>query len=115
MDSKLLDIEKLRYITMEDDDLAKEILLDFLIESKQIISNLKVSIKNKNLEKVTSLSHKLKGSSASVGAISITEFSEKIEKLSKNNELNTINIIFFDFITLYDKTIYMIKNLELLK
>ena len=75
---------------MNDLELAKEILNDFVSETPDLVEQLIQSIKKKDIYKITKAAHELKGSSATIGAQKLFIFSKEIEELAKKNNINQL-------------------------
>lgn len=115
MEPILIDINGLLHRTMNDPEFAKEILNDYLDETPQMIISLQEAVKLVDLQSIQDLSHKIKGSSASIGALKVKLKSELIENMAKVDNITNIDEILLDFIESYNKTINSIKKLEIMK
>lgn len=115
MNFKLIDIDGLLHRTMNDPEFAREILDDYLTETPEMISRLQKAVELSDIKFIKIFSHKLKGASASVGAVEIKKQSELIEKMSDKAEIIKITNTITGFLELYYKTIQTIKNLEIMK
>lgn len=74
--------------TMNDPELAKEILNDFISDTPDLISKLQEAILNKKLTQVISISHELKGSSATIAATDLSNKAKIIELRGRENNLD---------------------------
>lgn len=72
-------------LEMDDDeesrDFSKEIVVSFFEQAQNTIEEMKKGIKTRDLEKLSSLGHYLKGSSATLGLIKIKDACEAIQHL----------------------------------
>ncbi len=115
MDLKLIDIDGLLHRTMNDPEFAREILDDYLTETPEMIDELQKAVESSDLKIIKVFSHKLKGASASVGAIEMKRQSELIEKMSNNADIIKIRDSIAVLLEFYYKTVNTIKNLEIMK
>lgn len=115
MELSIIDIQDLLHRTMNDTEFAKEILDDYLFETPEMIQRLKIAVDSKDINEIIAYSHKLKGSSASIGALELKEKSETLEKIAKNADINNIQSSISRLIECYAVTIKTIKELEIMK
>lgn len=115
MDLEIINIDDLLHRTMQDRDFAKDVLIDYLEETPQMYITLLDALKSYNLESCIQISHKLKGSSASAGAIKIMALTKEIETLAKQSEIERLEKFIPDFKRCYNETIQTIKSLDIMK
>ena len=115
MDELLIDINDLLERTMSDEEVAKEVLNCFIIETEHVVTKIKQSIDNIDLVQIREFAHELKGASASAGAIKIMKLSESMQKLAEQENYNEIKNISSDLYTSFQSTITEIKSLDLMK
>jgi HPt (histidine-containing phosphotransfer) domain-containing protein len=87
--ASIFDWDGLLHRLMGDEDLAREIIDDFL---KQIPDNLvavRKALNNKDLLLVQREAHIIKGASSNIGALSMKEIAEQIEIASEKKDLVT--------------------------
>jgi CheY-like chemotaxis protein len=93
---------------LDDGDEAGTLLVElvstFITESDENLENLKKLIGTKTYEEVIMLSHKMKGSSANLGAKGFSELCAEIEKKTKNNDMNGLLEILNDLQNSYEQT-----------
>ncbi|MHC5076664.1 MAG: response regulator [Planctomycetota bacterium] len=70
-----------------DEEIIKEMIPLFIADSRVQLEDLATAIKKKNSKQVRSLAHSIKGASANIGAIKISEAALKIEKKDLNKDL----------------------------
>jgi two-component system sensor histidine kinase/response regulator len=102
----IFDWDGLLHRLMGDEDLAKEIIDDFL---KQIPDNLfavKKALKKKDLLLVQREAHTIKGASGNVGALTLQEIAEQIEIASKAKDLVKAG----SFVAKLDTQLEILKN-----
>ncbi len=69
-----------------DEEFCRELLEDFYEQSEKILSQVKEDIRRNNLNDVSILLHKLKGSAGTVRVTEIAEYSLEAEEAVKNND-----------------------------
>ena len=102
----IFDWEGLLHRLMGDEDLAKEIVDDFL---KQIPDNLfavKQALNKKDLPLVQREAHIIKGASGNVGALTLQKIAEQIEIASETKDLVKVGT----FVTKLDIQLEILKN-----
>jgi HPt (histidine-containing phosphotransfer) domain-containing protein len=102
----IFDWDGLLHRLMGDEDLAKEIIDDFL---KQIPDNLfavKKALNKKDLLLVQREAHVIKGASGNVGALTLQEIAEQIEIASEAKDLVKAG----SFVSKLDIQLEMLKN-----
>lgn len=102
----IFDWDGLLHRLMGDEDLAKEIIDDFL---KQIPNNLfavKKALNDEDLPLLQREAHIIKGASGNVGALNLQEIAEQIEIASERKDLVKAG----SFVTKLDKQLEILKN-----
>ncbi len=102
----IFDWDGLLHRLMGDEDLAKEIIDDFL---KQIPDNLfavKKALNDEDLPLLQREAHIIKGASGNVGALNLQEIAEQIEIASEGKDLIKAG----SFVTKLDKQLEILKN-----
>ncbi len=84
------DLDALKTRVRNNEKLIKKLVMLFLDDLPQLMKDLKQNIETNNLEEIMAVAHRIKGSSANLGAISVSEVSAVIERASKDNDLNNI-------------------------
>lgn len=84
-------------LEMDDDDeersFSRAIVFGFFEQAETTFQQMETNIKEKNLEQLSSLGHFLKGSSATLGLITVKDACEKIQHLgSKKDETGNNDI-----------------------
>lgn len=115
MSGKLFDYEGLLNRTMNDIEIAKEILECYIEDTPGIISQLEEAIEKKNLKKCREKSHEIKGSSASVGALEMQRIAANIQKESEDNSLENVKELTVNLVVAYKETENEILQLEIMK
>ncbi|MGL1892780.1 MAG: Hpt domain-containing protein [Spirochaetaceae bacterium] len=113
MDDVFLDIEGLISRTMNDLEITKEVLSCYLEETPGQLEELKKAVELENIGQIHEISHGIKGSSASVGAIKMQKLSEKIQYESQKNNHQLIKELTLDLEDIYTITKQVIENTEL--
>ena len=114
---KLIDENKIEIIQdfQSDEDLSffVELLDIYINDFPQTLKHLKNSISDKNQKQLIFYSHKLKGSSLTLGIDKITKICNKLEEQAKIGSFNkTTENLFEDLVKNFDK---VLKELETLK
>ncbi len=84
------DFERLKQISLGDSSFEKDLLGDFIIDAELKLQTLQEQLLNKNVPKIISTAHTLKGSSYSVGATLVGDEALGIELSAKNNDLESV-------------------------
>ncbi len=114
MENNLININSLLYRTMNDADLAKDVLYDYLNEIPKLFSDIKNALDSEDYNKLKNLAHKIKGASASIGANVMKIEAESLESLAMESNKSTIKNHLEIFKGKLDETIETIKKLELM-
>jgi PAS domain S-box-containing protein len=72
---------------MGDDEFAREVAAQFLVELPSLLANLKEGAARKDVESISKLAHKIKGSAANVGGDALKEAASDLEKAGKAADL----------------------------
>jgi HPt (histidine-containing phosphotransfer) domain-containing protein len=80
LDEAVLDLEQLRSVTLEDEDLMREILGALIDDTTRQIGLLEASIVAADGDRTRRLAHYSKGACASVGARAAATLLQRIEK-----------------------------------
>lgn len=73
-----------------DESDAKEIFNGFLLDAKNMIKEMEISLEDKEIAQVTELAHSIKGASGNLRVKDVFELTQKIEKLSKEKKVSEI-------------------------
>lgn len=84
--NSVIDLSVLRGICHGDDDILYEMLGDFIEINDEVIQELNTAISSENVEDVTGLAHKLKGSAGTAGAKQLAEVAKALEIAGSKNE-----------------------------
>lgn len=115
MSKKLFDYEGLLTRTMNDIEIAKEILECYIEDTPGTISQLEEAIEIKNLKKCREKAHEIKGSSASVGAVEMQAIAANIQQESEANSLENVTKLTESLIKVFKETEEIILQLEIMK
>lgn len=76
----LATFEQIREMDDDDnDDFSRAIVMGFLDQADETFTKMDISLKDKDLDQLSSLGHFLKGSSATLGLIKVKDFCEAIQ------------------------------------
>lgn len=90
-------------------DLLVELIALWQGTADQVLNDLDSAISGKNLPEIESLSHKLKGSCANIGALKMSKVCESIEDVSSSGSFDGIEEMFA-----YAKTLYPLSKEHLI-
>lgn len=88
-----VDVHVLEELVGNDPDTVKEMLQDFRVNAAKTAAELHTNYKKGELETVGSISHKLKSSSRSVGAMKLGELCAEMEQAGKNGDQDAIDAL----------------------
>ncbi len=100
------DREGLIHRLMGDEDLAKEIIGDFLEQISDRLHAVKKALNNQNLLLIHREAHIIKGASGNVGALTLQEIAQQIEIASEAKDLVKAG----SFIAKLDTQFEILKN-----
>ncbi len=88
-----------------------EILNLFLSESEKIMKKIDFQIAGKIFKELRISAHTLKGASANVGAVRLSELSSKMEEKAKNSDENNLGVLHTELMKCYVLTRIELENL----
>ncbi len=86
--SEVLDRRQLREVTLDDDDLMREILHALIDDTSRQIPLLQAAIREKDPQATRRLAHYSKGACANVGAMSAAAALESIERTAARSDFD---------------------------
>lgn len=89
-DPPVLNHEELLARCMGNIEFAERVLAKFQSSFGQDLESLETELKLENVDTVASVAHRLKGSSASVGAPGLNQYATEIEELGRADRLGEI-------------------------
>jgi HPt (histidine-containing phosphotransfer) domain-containing protein len=89
-DSRFFDFERLKQISLGDTVFEKDLLSDYMADAEQKLQSLQDLLLARDIKKIITTAHTLKGSSYSVGANLVGDEALGIELSAKNNDLGNI-------------------------
>lgn len=92
-DSSVFEREIFMENLMEDIDLARHIIDIFLKDAPEQLRSLKRAIEEEDMPGLGSCAHRLKGSSANIGGISLSNSASKVEAAAMSGEHDDINVL----------------------
>ena len=81
-----LDLKRLKKVSLGDKDFEKDLLKDYMVDTRSKYEQMTDVLKEKNLKKLSELAHTLKGSSYTVGASIVGDESLGIELSARSND-----------------------------
>ena len=84
----VFDIDQLRNVCMEDQELMRELVATLIDDATQQISALRVAIEQADPTSCARLAHYVKGACANVGAVSMAALLRQIERSAKAGDFN---------------------------
>lgn len=109
--SKLIDFDGLMERTMDDREIALEILECYLDETKSCLEGLSRACSDADLSETREKAHEIKGSSASAGAMLMRDIAEKAQKESENGNLDIVKKLTKELEEAFTKTQVEIKEI----
>ncbi len=88
--SVAVDVNVLKALIGDDDEMIREFLHDFRLSAKKIAAELRAACGANQAEAAGSLAHKLKSSSRSVGALALGELCAAMEKAGKGGDAEAL-------------------------
>lgn len=107
-----IDISVLRGICHGDDEILFEMLGDFIEINDEVIKELSTAINSENIDDVTGLAHKLKGSAGTAGAKQLAEVAKALEIAGSKTEWSAIRDLAPNLITEFDRVRTEIASLR---
>jgi ABC-type amino acid transport substrate-binding protein/CheY-like chemotaxis protein/nitrogen-specific signal transduction histidine kinase/HPt (histidine-containing phosphotransfer) domain-containing protein len=86
-----IDENALKTMFGDDEDMFREILVDFIEPSKGIIKEIQIGFEQHSAENVKQGAHKLKSSALSIGAVELGELCQILEEAGKNDDWDVID------------------------
>jgi histidine phosphotransfer protein HptB len=86
-DSQVLDREQLRNITLDDEELMREIVSALVAEVSVQINALDEAIRSSRVQDCVKLAHSARGACGNVGAASLAALFSAVESEAKNGDL----------------------------
>jgi HPt (histidine-containing phosphotransfer) domain-containing protein len=84
----VLDMDQLRDICMEDQDLMRELVTALIDDAKAQIPALEKAVENADAKSCARLAHYVKGACANVGAVSMATILKNIEQSAGEGDFN---------------------------
>ncbi|KAJ2715631.1 Phosphorelay intermediate protein [Coemansia spiralis] len=94
LDSDILDLDVFNQLVLMDDEndqeheFSREIVQSYLDQAKSTFADMDRALKSKDLSKLSSLGHFLKGSSATIGVKKVQECCKRIQYLGKLHSIS---------------------------
>lgn len=98
-----IDLSVLKGICHGDDDILLEMLGDFVEINDEVIRDLSAAINAEDIDNVTGLAHKLKGSAGTAGAKKLAEVAKALEIAGSKTEWTAINDLAPDLVSEFDR------------
>ena len=86
----MLDWRQLRDITLDDDELMREVLTTLLDDTSKQILLLNQAIRSKDTQKTVRLAHYCKGACANVGANAVAEVLRRLEQQAAHQSFDRL-------------------------
>jgi len=102
----IFDWDGLLHRLMGDEDLAKEIINDYLNQIPDNLLGVKKALEHEDLSLVQREAHIIKGASGNVGALSLQDIAEKIEVACEEKDLVKVG----SFVSELDTQLVILKN-----
>ncbi|MEM1025398.1 MAG: Hpt domain-containing protein [Myxococcota bacterium] len=82
-----LDFKRVREAAGDDPEFIQELMELYLEDAAERLQELRAAVSNGSTDEVARSAHKLKGSSANVGAQGISDCAKTLEEMGKNGDL----------------------------
>ena len=92
------------------EDSVQELIDLYLTTSPEVLHNIQEAIQEQDSEKLAFWSHRLKGSSCTLGFDDIQNLSEETETLSRHGDVKAAALKFKDIIPLYERLEHTLKR-----
>ena len=110
--STVIDLSVLRGICHGDDEVLFELLDDFIEINDEVVQELNTAIVTENVDDVTGLAHKLKGSAGTAGAKQLAEVAKALEIAGSKTKWPAIRNLAPNLITEFDRVRTEIASLR---
>jgi histidine phosphotransfer protein HptB len=86
--TQVLDREQLREVTLEDEDLMRQLLAALIEDTERQLPLMEVAIRGEDRQQCARLAHYCKGACANIGAKAVAGVLEKMERSAHDGELD---------------------------
>ncbi|MFN2392314.1 MAG: PAS domain S-box protein [Pyrinomonadaceae bacterium] len=76
-----------------DQDFASELIKAYIFDTTERLNALTPAVEKNDLEMIKNLSHSIKGSSATLGAVTMASLSEEFESIAQSGSLQNVNVL----------------------
>jgi len=105
-----MEISELSERVSGNEELVRELLQLFIDTSPDIITDIKEALKKRDANALEFAAHKLKGSSANIGATQVRKISSELEMLGHSGDVEPALLISLDIDKEFDRTIRWIRE-----
>ncbi len=95
--TEAIDMEELKEIMDDDDELINECFEDFLNDSPEMLADIKKAIDTSDGSRLEKAAHKIKGSLKYLAANKAAEFALQLEDIGKKNNFGNVEEVFRAF------------------
>jgi PAS domain S-box-containing protein len=106
---KVFDKEALIERVMGEEELARKLIGIFREDIPKQVSGLRTSIEGSDAEKVSWYAHKIKGSSANIGAMSLSNIAAEMDQASRDDRLDEVVLMLPELEKQYDLLVQELK------
>lgn len=78
--NEFINFDAIRAVVGDDDKVHRRLYQAYIDSAEECVTKITNAFKEKDLESVSSIGHKLKSASRTVGALKVTEIAERLEK-----------------------------------
>ena len=110
IDSYILDKEAL-VERIDDQDVRKHIISIFLTDMPEQFSHLKEDLDKEELQEVMGYAHKIKGASANISAIALSNIAAEVEKAAKSGNMEDVISMLPEFEKQYELLVDVLKEI----
>lgn len=90
-------------VATTDSEFVKELIVAYLDDSPTLINDMKTALEGNDAATFRRAAHTLKSSSASLGAIGLSEISKELEMIGKSENINQADGKLDQLISIYDQ------------
>lgn len=90
-------------IATTDEEFVNELIDAYLEDSPTLIDEMKTALQNNDAASFRRAAHSLKSSSASLGAMRLSEVSKELEMIGKSGDLNQVDGKIEDLIIIFEQ------------
>jgi PAS domain S-box-containing protein len=103
-------LEELKEMTGDDTDVLGEVIDSYLEDTPQLLSQISQALESQDAKLLQRSAHTLKSSSASLGALNLSDLCREIEILGKTEKVAEATSLVSQALTMYEKVAIALEN-----